>query len=72
MQETNLPQSTFPTNCSYELAQILAEGFYPEELSDLIEGAGDFWKRINFLMLISEYVDRRAGFTYLTLCQQTI
>ncbi len=41
MQETDLPSSTFPADCPYGLAQVLAGGFYPGESSDLIERSGD-------------------------------
>lgn len=34
--ETNLPTSTFPTQCPYSLAEILDAQFFPGEPSDLI------------------------------------
>ncbi len=36
VKETNLPKKTFPLQCSYMLADILDESFFPGEASDFI------------------------------------
>jgi Domain of unknown function DUF29 len=38
MGETNLPEKTFPLDCPYSLAEILADRFYPGEPSELVDG----------------------------------
>lgn len=37
VRETDLPGHTFPSQCPYNLAKILDEGFYPGEPSELVE-----------------------------------
>lgn len=37
VQETNLPNHTFPPECPYPLAEILGDRFYPGAPSDLLE-----------------------------------
>lgn len=37
MGETDLPNRTFPVNCPYRLAEVLADRFYPGDASDLLE-----------------------------------
>ncbi|NER45183.1 MAG: DUF29 domain-containing protein [Symploca sp. SIO1A3] len=36
MGETDLPEETFPQNCSYSLTEILDNSFYPGEASELV------------------------------------
>lgn len=36
MGETNLPDQTFPSQCRYEVREILSDRFYPGEPSDLL------------------------------------
>ncbi|WP_199246688.1 DUF29 domain-containing protein [[Phormidium] sp. ETS-05] len=36
MGETDLPASTFPSDCPYSLSEILGEKFYPGEPSELV------------------------------------
>jgi hypothetical protein len=37
VRETDLPNSTFPIDCSYSLEEILSDSFYPGEPSKLTE-----------------------------------
>jgi len=37
IQETNLPNRTFPPNCPYSLEEILDDRFYPGEPSSLLD-----------------------------------
>jgi len=37
IQETNLPNRTFPPNCPYSLEEILGDRFYPGEPSELLD-----------------------------------
>lgn len=37
VRETNLPNCAFPTECPYNLVEILDSHFYPGELSELVE-----------------------------------
>jgi hypothetical protein len=36
VKETDLPRSNFPSNCPYSLQEILDDGFYPGEASELV------------------------------------
>lgn len=36
IRETDLPRSTFSSNCPYSLTEILDDGFYPGEASELV------------------------------------
>lgn len=38
VQETDLPRSTFPTDCPYRLTEVLNNCFYPGEPSEWVEG----------------------------------
>lgn len=40
IQETDLPDYSFPAECPYSLAEILSHTFYPGESSDLVENHG--------------------------------
>jgi Domain of unknown function DUF29 len=36
VRETDLPSRTFPSDCPYSLTEILDDGFYPGEASELV------------------------------------
>ncbi|MBD2571174.1 DUF29 domain-containing protein [Anabaena lutea] len=36
IRETDLPSRTFPSDCPYSLTEILDDGFYPGEASELV------------------------------------
>ncbi|MBK1989779.1 DUF29 domain-containing protein [Sphaerospermopsis aphanizomenoides BCCUSP55] len=36
VRETDLPHRTFPSDCPYSLTEILDDGFYPGEASELV------------------------------------
>ena len=41
IRETDLSSRTFPSECSYELAEILSDRFFPGELSELVDEFND-------------------------------
>jgi hypothetical protein len=41
MGETDLPETTFPTQCSYSLSEVLGDRFFPGEFSELSAEVSD-------------------------------